>query len=59
VFGDLADTKSQVAHCRQDTRSYGMLAEMNVKPRTTYMAKIRNPHPDLRMEGSTATSEHS
>ena len=33
--------------CRQDARSYGMLAELNIKPRTTYMAKIRNPHPDL------------
>ena len=59
VFGDLADAKSQVAQCRQDSRSYGMLAELNIKPRTTYMAKIRNPHPDLRAAAPTPESEHS
>jgi molybdopterin-containing oxidoreductase family iron-sulfur binding subunit len=60
VFGNLQDTASQVAKCRHDTRSYGMLAELNVKPRTTYMARIRNPHPDLRPEGTATTSaEHS
>ena len=51
VFGDLADT--QVAGGRVPagrSRSYAMLAELNIKPRTTYMAKIRNPHPDLATE---------
>jgi len=48
VFGDLADAQSQVAQCRQDTRSYGMLAELHVQPRTTYLARIRNPHPALQ-----------
>ncbi len=47
VFGDLADKDAQVAGCQQDTRSYAMLAELNIKPRTAYLAKIRNPHPDL------------
>jgi len=48
VFGDLADPKSLVSQCRQDSRSYALLAELNIKPRTSYMARIRNPHPALR-----------
>lgn len=59
VFGDLADPKSQVSQCRQDARSYGLLAELNTKPRTTYMAKIRNPHPDLQAVLPTAEPEPS
>jgi molybdopterin-containing oxidoreductase family iron-sulfur binding subunit len=47
VFGDLADDGSQVAGHQRDDRSYAMLAELNVKPRTAYLAKIRNPHPEL------------
>ncbi len=47
VFGDLADSQSQVARSQQDSRSYALLAELNIKPRTTYLAKVRNPHPDL------------
>jgi molybdopterin-containing oxidoreductase family iron-sulfur binding subunit len=60
VFGDLADQQSQVAKTQQDTRSYAMLAELNIKPRTTYLAKIRNPHPELTAaEGETADkAEH-
>ena len=57
VFGDLADSKAQVAQCSQDDRTYAILAELNIKPRTSYMAKIRNPHPGLAHE-STET-DHS
>ena len=47
VFGDLADPESQVVHERQHDRSYALLGELNVKPRTTYLARIRNPNPEL------------
>ena len=50
VFGDLNDTESAVAKAHEDKRSYGMLAELNVKPRTKYLARIRNPHPWLAEE---------
>jgi molybdopterin-containing oxidoreductase family iron-sulfur binding subunit len=59
VFGDLADPKSQVGQYRQDSRSYAMLAELNIEPRTTYMAKIRNPHPDLVTSAPAPESGHA
>ncbi len=43
VFGDLNDPDSRVRHLHDHARSYAMLEELNVKPRTHYLAKIRNP----------------
>ena len=42
VFGNLRDEKSAVSQSRKDKRSYGMLNQLNVKPRTEYLARIRN-----------------
>jgi len=47
-FGDLNQKDNRVAKIHeQDPRAYGMLAELNVKARTVYLARIRNPHPAL------------
>ena len=46
-FGDLRDPESRVVASKKDPRNYALLAELNSKPRTTYLAKVRNPHPDL------------
>jgi len=51
VFGDLNDPGSRVSAQRADSRSYDMLAFLNIKPRTSYMARIRNPHPELAAAG--------
>ena len=47
VFGDLADPKSRVARLHASQRSYTMLDELNIHPRTTYLTKVTNPHPDV------------
>jgi MoCo/4Fe-4S cofactor protein with predicted Tat translocation signal len=46
TFGDLNDKDSRVAKLASSPLNYGMLAELNVKPRTTYLAKIRNPRTE-------------
>ncbi len=41
-FGDLNDTSSSVSQAHQDDRAYSMLEETNIKPRTRFLAGIRN-----------------
>jgi len=47
VFGDTNDKDSEVSRRKADPRDYGVLEELNTKPRTTYLAAVRNPNPEL------------
>ncbi len=46
-FGNLADPNSAVSQKRTSDRRYELLAELNVKPRVSYLGRIRNPNPNL------------
>ncbi|MGA2061348.1 MAG: 4Fe-4S dicluster domain-containing protein, partial [Thermoguttaceae bacterium] len=49
IFGDLSDKQSAVSLSKACDRSYQMLSELDVKPRTSYLARIRNPNPELEI----------
>ncbi len=42
VFGDLNDPASEVSKLREDMRAYATLAELNIRPRTQYLARLSN-----------------
>ncbi|MCA9447524.1 MAG: 4Fe-4S dicluster domain-containing protein, partial [Candidatus Omnitrophica bacterium] len=46
-FGNLNDPNSRVAKLQKDKRAYSVLEELNVKPRTKYLTRLRNPNPEL------------
>ncbi len=47
VFGNLKDPNSAVTKSKTSPRNYAVLGELAVKPRLTYLARLRNPHPGL------------
>jgi MoCo/4Fe-4S cofactor protein with predicted Tat translocation signal len=47
VFGNLNDKNSRVSKLRAMQRSYQVIADINTRPRTTYVAEVSNPNPEL------------
>jgi len=47
VFGNINDPSSRVAKLKAQSRDYGLLEDLNTRPRTTYLARVRNPNPEI------------
>jgi molybdopterin-containing oxidoreductase family iron-sulfur binding subunit len=47
VFGNINDPNSRVAKLKAQSRNYSLVGELNTKPRTTYLARVRNPNPEI------------
>jgi molybdopterin-containing oxidoreductase family iron-sulfur binding subunit len=47
VFGDLKDPNSRVTRLHRDDRAYGILMELATRPRNLYLARLRNPSPEV------------
>ena len=56
VFGDINDPNSLVSQTKRNKRNFGLLAELNTRPRTTHMGILRNPNPEI--EPPVARKEH-
>ena len=48
VFGNVNDPKSRVSKLKAQSRNYSLLDDLNTRPRTTYLARVRNPNPEIR-----------
>jgi molybdopterin-containing oxidoreductase family iron-sulfur binding subunit len=57
VFGNINDPSSRVAQLKRNSLNYGLLQELNTRPRTTYMAIVRNPNLEIEPTPPAAAGE--
>lgn len=68
IFGDLNNANSNVSQMKKSRRAYGLLEELNTRPRTSHLGALRNPNPEIEPlvtqrtthggAGATGTNEH-
>lgn len=46
-FGNIKDPESAVSKAKAREQDYSLLGYLNIRPRTTYLGKLRNPNPDM------------
>lgn len=47
VFGNINDPESRVSKLRAEALSYSLIGELGTRPRTTYLAALKNTSPAL------------
>ena len=51
IFGDINNPNSEVSRLREEPHDYSLLGELNTRPRTTYLARVKNTNPAIRVSG--------
>jgi molybdopterin-containing oxidoreductase family iron-sulfur binding subunit len=47
TFGNINDPNSRVSRYKENDLNYGILTDLNTRPRTTYLAALKNPNPKI------------
>jgi MoCo/4Fe-4S cofactor protein with predicted Tat translocation signal len=56
TFGDIKDPETKVSKLKAADRNYRLLDYLNVKARTSYLARLRNPNPKMPDAGNIAVA---
>jgi molybdopterin-containing oxidoreductase family iron-sulfur binding subunit len=59
VFGDINDPESRVRRLKEMPLDYGLLTDLNTRPRTTYLARVTNPNPELAPARPSGSEDHT